>query len=222
VIAFDGPGQGGARTKYGLLFEHDWEFPVGAVLDHFGLTSAAVVGLSMGGYWAIRAAAHEPRISAVAAWPPVYDWLERVPSVVRPAVPPMLARRGFMTWSIRLRTRLSPTLRYVVEHVQYLIGSDDPYEIVPWFLGMNADHVGSGRVEQPVALLVGEHDSFQPPKLARRQAEALVRAESVTTRVFTKSEQADQHCQMGNLALATGWLSSWLRNVDAVRRSSAD
>ena len=43
VIAFEGPGQGGARALGGLTFDHDWEKPVGAVLDHFQLQSAALV-----------------------------------------------------------------------------------------------------------------------------------------------------------------------------------
>jgi hypothetical protein len=50
VIAFEGPGQGGARALSGLTFDHDWEKPVGAVLDHFGLECAGLVGISMGGY----------------------------------------------------------------------------------------------------------------------------------------------------------------------------
>jgi alpha-beta hydrolase superfamily lysophospholipase len=29
VIAFEGPGQGGARALGGLTFDHDWEKPVG-------------------------------------------------------------------------------------------------------------------------------------------------------------------------------------------------
>ena len=44
VIAFEGPGQGGARALDGLTFDHDWEKPVGAVLDHFRLDRAALVG----------------------------------------------------------------------------------------------------------------------------------------------------------------------------------
>src|SRR5919108_126683 len=70
VIAFDGPGQGGARALAGLTFDHDWEQPVGAVLDYFGVASATLVGISMGGYWALRAAAFEPRVERVVSGPP--------------------------------------------------------------------------------------------------------------------------------------------------------
>ena len=214
VIAFEGPGQGGARTLNGLTFDHDWEKPVGAVLDHFRLGQAALVGISMGGYWALRAAGREPRIQRVVAWPPVYDWLYRVPSVARGPIRAMVRHRGFMRWSVRTRARLFPTLRAVVDQVLYMLDSDDPADVAEWFLGMNKDHLGSGRVSQDVLLMCGEHDAFQPPALARAQAKALVAARSVTTRTFTRAEHADQHCQMGNLELACGVLTTWLQAVD--------
>jgi len=69
----------------------------------------------------------------------------------------------------------------------------------------------SGRVKQDVLLMCGEHDAFQPSALARAQAQALVTARSVTTRMFTRAEQADQHCQMGNLELACEVLTAWLQ-----------
>jgi hypothetical protein len=53
VVAFEGPGQGGARALGGLTFDHDWERPVGAVLDYFGVASVGLVGISMGGYLGI-------------------------------------------------------------------------------------------------------------------------------------------------------------------------
>jgi pimeloyl-ACP methyl ester carboxylesterase len=210
VIAFDGPGQGGARRLGGLTFDHDWEKPVGAVLDHFAVETADLIGISMGGYWALRAASREPRINRVASWPPVYDWMLRVPRIVRAPARVMLRQRGFMRWSVRVRARLVPTLGVVVDQAMYNIDSDDPVEIVSWFLGMNPEHLGSGGVTQDALLLCGEHDSFQPPKLTRAQAAALIAARSVTVRTFTAAEHADQHCQMGNLDLACQVLTDWL------------
>jgi pimeloyl-ACP methyl ester carboxylesterase len=210
VVAFEGPGQGGARALGGLTFDHDWEKPVGAVLDHFGLARAGLVGISMGGYWALRAAGREPRIDRVVSWPPVYDWLYRVPGPLRGVTRAMLRRRRFMRWNVRIRTRLVPTLRQVVDQALYLVDSEDPMDAVDWFLGMNATHLGSERVTQDVLLLCGEHDAFQPPVLTRAQAAALTAARSVTVRMFTKAEYADQHCQMGNLDLACRVVTAWL------------
>lgn len=211
VIAFEGPGQGGARALGGLTFDHDWEKPVGAVLDHFELDRAGLVGISMGGYWALRAAGREPRIDRVVSWPPVYDWLHRVPAPVRGATRAMLRRRRFMTWSVRVRTRLVPTLRQVVEQALYLVDRHEPMDAVDWFLGMNPENLGSERVTQDVLILCGEHDRFQPPVLTRAQVRALTAAKSVTVRTFTKDEHADQHCQMGNLDLACRVVTEWLQ-----------
>lgn len=211
VVAYEGPGQGGARRLGGLTFDHDWEKPVGAVLGHLDLDDVAVVGISMGGYWALRAAAYEPRIAAVVAWPPVYDWMTRLPAALRGPARTMIAQRRFMDASIRTRARLSPTLRFVVRQAAFLVGSQEPLDAMDWFLGMNAAHLSSERVHQDVLLMVGEHDAFQPPVLARHQAEALTSARSVTMRTFTASEQADQHCQMGNLDLACAVLIDWLQ-----------
>jgi dienelactone hydrolase len=100
-----------------------------------------------------------------------------------------------------------------VDHTLYLVDSHDPIEVVDWFLGMNADHLGSAQVTQDVLLMCGEHDSFQPPSLTRAQAKALTAARSVTVRMFTKAEHADQHCQIGNIGLACRVLTTWLRNT---------
>lgn len=51
-------------------------------------------------------------------------------------------------------------------------------DAVDWFLGMNADHLGSNRVTQDVLLLCGENDAFQPPVLMRAQVGALIGARS--------------------------------------------
>jgi pimeloyl-ACP methyl ester carboxylesterase len=212
VVAFDGPGQGGARTRFELAHTHDWERPVGAVLGHLGVARAAVIGMSMGGYWAIRAAAYEPRIAAVVAWPPVYDWMGALPRPVAGLVRRMATWRRFMNASIRARMRLIPILRHVVAQANWLSRTSEPVDAVDWLLGMHAGHVGSERVTVPTLLLVGERDRYQSPALARLQERALTAA-PVTVRRFTAAEGADGHCQLGNLPLATAELTRWLHRT---------
>lgn len=211
VIAFEGPGQGGARALGGLTFDHDWEKPTGAILDHFALDRAAIVGISMGGYWAVRAASREPRIERVVSWPPVYDWLYQLPAPVRALARRMFRFRRFMNWNIALRARLVPVLRHAVNQALYLVDRDEPMAVADWFLGMNAEHLGSERVTQDVLLCCGARDRFQPPVLTRRQAAALTAARSVQVRMFTAAEHAESHCQMGNLDLACRVVTTWLR-----------
>ncbi|PGH19022.1 hypothetical protein AJ79_00056 [Helicocarpus griseus UAMH5409] len=84
VVTFDGPGQGLALHRDGLRMRPDWETVTGAVLDHLesiageqpelelDLDRVAIAGASLGGYFALRAAA-DPRVKAVVAIDPVYD-----------------------------------------------------------------------------------------------------------------------------------------------------
>lgn len=219
VIAFEGPGQGGARLVGGLRFEHGWEIPVGAVLDHFDVEEADLVGLSMGGWWALRAAAFEPRIRRVVSWPPVYDWLGALPPFAARLVRWMVRYRRVMNPLIRLRMRLFPVLEHAVRHGMYIVDGVEPMDAVDWLLAMNAEHLHSERVVQDVLLMVGEDDRFQSPKLAALQRAALSRARSIDQRTFTREESAADHCQMGNLELACSVLVSWLLTDPGARSS---
>jgi alpha-beta hydrolase superfamily lysophospholipase len=76
VVAFDGPGQGATLHRYGVASDHDWEEPVGAVLDHFQMSDVTLLGISFGGYWCVRAAAFEKRITRLIIHAPFYDLME--------------------------------------------------------------------------------------------------------------------------------------------------
>jgi len=210
VIAFEGPGQGGTLKRHQVTFDHRYEGPVGALLDHFGCERAALMGISMGGWWAARAAAFEPRIDRLVLNPPVYDWLAQVGGFTRGMVRVMLKWRWLMRLMVRLKMKLAAVIRHAVSHAMYITGSDDPMGAIDWMLGMNAAELHSDRIRCDVLLTAGEHDSFQPPVLMERQRSALTQARSVTTRTFTAAEHADQHCQMGNLQLSIDVMAAWL------------
>ncbi|MFJ4281025.1 alpha/beta fold hydrolase [Streptomyces massasporeus] len=81
VYAMDGPGQGALTATTTLT--PDYEQVVGRVLDALGVARAGLVGLSLGGYYAARTAALEPRVAAVAtvSGPFRLDWSELPPPV---------------------------------------------------------------------------------------------------------------------------------------------
>ncbi len=210
VVAFEGPGQGAALRRHGLLFDHDWEKPTSAVLDHFDLSDISLFGASMGGYWGLRAAAFEKRIQRVIAFPPVYDWTEVLGELAQGITEALMKADWLMNAVTRLQMTVSRRERFMVEHVRFITDRETPLEASKWVLEMNKEHLHSEKVDQDVLLLGGENDAFQPPILLRKQAEALTEARSVTTRVFTEAEHADQHCQMGNLRLALTVMTDWL------------
>ncbi len=71
VLQFDGPGQG--EAEYELPIRGDYEVPVRAVVDFvesradLDATRIGMWGVSLGGYYAPRATAFEPRIKACIA-----------------------------------------------------------------------------------------------------------------------------------------------------------
>lgn len=72
-----------------------------------------LLGVSTGGYWCLRAAAFEPRVTRVIV-ASVLDWLEQLPPFARRLVRAMIRRRrSFMNAAIRLRMRL-PVLDHAI------------------------------------------------------------------------------------------------------------
>lgn len=94
VIAFDGPGQGAVLEEEHLPMTPSWEKPLGAVLDYFQLDDVTLIGYSLGGCLAIRAAAREPRVHRVVAddiLTNLFDVsLRQLPTSVRVALSGML------------------------------------------------------------------------------------------------------------------------------------
>ena len=64
VVMFDGPGQGSTLMREGIPMTPDWAAPVGAALDRFAIDDATLIGISLGGCLAVRAAASNPASSA--------------------------------------------------------------------------------------------------------------------------------------------------------------
>ncbi|MCG3774801.1 MAG: 2,6-dihydropseudooxynicotine hydrolase [Nitrospira sp.] len=77
TFAFDGPGQG--ELFFGRKLQPDFERYVSRVIDHLeevdGIDSSrlGVLGRSLGGYYAVRAAACDPRLKACLAWGACFD-----------------------------------------------------------------------------------------------------------------------------------------------------
>jgi 2,6-dihydroxypseudooxynicotine hydrolase len=78
TLAFDGPGQG--EGQYDFAIRGDYEVPMCAVLDYIETradldsTRMAVWGVSLGGYYAPRAAAFDKRAKACIALGGPFDW----------------------------------------------------------------------------------------------------------------------------------------------------
>jgi len=152
TLTFDGPGQG--EGEYDFAIRGDYEVPVKAVLDFIGTRGdldAARVGLwgvSLGGYYAPRAAAFEKRIKACIALSGPFEWVEYFDQL------PELTRHTFQVRS-RSRTMAEArdraatlTLKNVAKKITcplfVVAGKQD--SIVPWQEGERLAAAASGPV----------------------------------------------------------------------------
>ncbi len=77
-LAYEGPGQGEPLRRYGLTFTPEWERPTRAVMDEFLRShpkpgKMVLIGMSMGGYLAPRAAAFEERFEGLVSYDTCFD-----------------------------------------------------------------------------------------------------------------------------------------------------
>jgi pimeloyl-ACP methyl ester carboxylesterase len=215
VIAFEGPGQGGALNDAGLHMTPAWHQPVKAVLDHFKLNHVTLAGLSMGGCLVMRAAAFEPRVDRVVAYDVYPDalgtTLRQVGTVQRLVLEALLKLRvaPVVNALSKRAARRSPIAQWGLEQGMHVTGSTSAYG---YFQSTKAYVTAdvSALIKQDVLLLAGSEDHLVPLVHFYRQIKMLENARSMTARLFTKSEHAQSHCQVGNYGLAFKTIVNWL------------
>ncbi len=221
VIAFDGPGQGGALEDAGLPLMAEWERPVSAVLDHYGLDDVTAVGISLGGGLVIRAAAFEPRIRRAVAWDILDDMTEATGRQIGHGAAPVLRAllalraRALINGLARFSAARKPGTEWGLRQGMHVTGTTTPYDFMRTARSWNTRRI-SERVTADVLLLAGADDHYVPLPQLHRQAANLTNARSVTTRVFTAADQASNHCQVGNLGLCLRTINAWLESVQDI------
>jgi alpha-beta hydrolase superfamily lysophospholipase len=216
VVAFDGPGQGAVIAE-GTPFTGDWHLPVGALLDYFNLDDVTLHGFSLGGGLVIRAAAYEPRVTNVISM----DICTEFDKLLGKADP-----RGLAVLQDNLDTlpaelvnaaadqarKLNPVADWLIGFGMRVTGTTAPRQLFDAFKAFRTPDV-SPRVTQNVLLLAGAEDHLVPLQTLGDQQCTLRSAKSVTARIFTHTEQAQNHCQIGNLGLAFTIIADWLNST---------
>jgi pimeloyl-ACP methyl ester carboxylesterase len=215
VIGFEGPGQGAALRKFGIPITYEWEKPTKAILDFFHLEDVTMLGISMGGWFCLRASAFESRIKRVIATGHAIDYMKSMPPIFRKIHlwslkhwPNFMNRMAVMKFEKR-----EGMASWVVDHLKYITKKTKPLDALDIYLQMNEQNIHSELIKQDVLILTGRKDHFIPFKMHDMQIKALTNARSVTGRVFTKEEQAQNHCQTGNIGLALDTMIDWIEKV---------
>jgi len=218
IITFDGPGQGHTAAA-GMPLEPEWEHPTEAVLDYFGVTSAAALGVSFGGYLVTRAAAHCPRITHVITFDMMYRLLDGLtmplPRPLRPIAEAVVENprpARLIDAGLGMASRLSADLAWKLQQGRHLTGLHSPSQVLQAF-GDYTMEPFEGRITQPCLVLAGDADQYVPFERLDDVRRALRNAESLEVRAFHYAQDPDmaQHCQIGDLDRAFAIMGEWLQ-----------
>ena len=217
IIAFDGPGQGHTALA-GMPLEPQWERPTEAVLDYFGVDSAAALGVSFGGNLVMRAAAYCPRISHVIAFDMMYQLLDGLtmplPRPLRPIAEAVISRAR-PAWLIAglmgIAPRFSADLAWKLQQARHLTGLDKPSDVLR-ALGAYTMEPLAGMIRQPCLVMAGDADQYVPFERLSDVRRILAGAASLDVRAFHEAEDPGmaQHCQVGGLDRAFAIMGEWL------------
>ena len=196
VLTYSGPGQGAVLREQGLTFTHEWEKPLSAVLNAYFTRYSkprkiVLIGVSMGGYLAPRAAAFEDRIDGVVAFDVLFDLREAIESMIK-RVP---SNHPFYRWSFAYNN--------------WAFGVRGDQEPLNLLRSYNLMEIAQ-RITCDVLILAGENDFFIPIKQAEDFKRSLINARSITTRIYTPETGGDEHCQVGYRELCYGDLFDWI------------
>lgn len=215
VYLFEGPGQGGALRKEGLTFIPEWEKPVKAILDYYNLNDVTIIGLSLGGMLAPRAAAFESRIKRVVAWSLlpnlfdllIYDMPKNFQDVIR-----LLMTTGdenLLNLLIKSLMEKDPLIEWAINHGMHNMGVHTPYEYLRKIDQFQYLDIGT-KITQDFLLLGAKKDHFIPVEFYRPIIDCLHNVKSLTYRLFTEKESAENHCNAGNAKLALDTIMAWV------------
>jgi len=197
TLILDHPGVGEALRLRGLFVEPDAEKPAGAAVDWLATRPDAdasrvgVLGISLGGYYAPRAAAFDQRFRCCVAWGASWDY-------------------GKLT---RERVHnLRPTERSVShwpEHFRWVFGTRTAEDALDVSARMTLAGV-IDRVRCPFLIVHGENDRQTALADARHVLEQAVNASERELRVMTVREGGSEHCNIDNMTLAVDHIAEWV------------
>ena len=199
-LVVDGPGNGESVRFRNLPLIAETEnyatpaYEYLAARDEFDSNRIGVMALSLGGYYAPRAAALEPRFACCVAWGAQWDYHE------------IWARRLDLLDSGRVLSLSVPP-----EHLQWVLGVSDRAAALKKLEGFRLDGIVQ-KMACPFLLLHGAGDEQIPLELAERLFEA-AGSKQKALKVFSRDEGGFHHCQVDNITIGVHYMFDWIADV---------
>jgi len=200
----DQPGSGGALRLRELRTLTEMERPVGACVDYLetrdDVDSAriGVQGVSMGGFFAPRAAAFEPRLACCAVLGAFHDFLD---------VSQMAAKRG---------ADYANAVSDMPGQLMWVSGTDTLGDAVKVFAEFTLDGVAE-RIECPLLIVHGGRDRQVPPDHGQKTYDAAKNAARRELVLIDDDAGGAEHCGNDNLPHVRAILCDWVADALGAR-----
>ena len=199
-LIVDGPGNGESVRfrNLPLIAETEryatpaYEYLAGR--KEFDAKRIGVMALSLGGYYAPRAASLEPRFACCVAWGAQWDYYE--------------------VWARRLEQLASGkvlSLSVPPEHLQWVLGVPSNEAALKVLEGFRLDGIVQ-KMRCPFLLVHGEGDEQIPLATAQTCFDA-VGSKDKTFKVFTKEEGGFHHCQVDDITVGVHYMWDWIADT---------
>lgn len=199
-LIVDGPGNGESvrfrnlpliaeTEKYGTAA---YEYLAGR--KEFDPKRIGVMALSLGGYYAPRAASLEPRYACCIAWGAQWDY--------------------HAIWKKRLEDLASGkvlSLSVPPEHLEWVLGVDSQEAALKKLEGFKLDGIVQ-KMKCPFLLVHGEGDEQISMEVAQTCFDAVGSKEKIF-KVFTREEGGFHHCQVDNITIGVHYMWDWIEDV---------
>lgn len=212
-LLVEGPGQGSVLREQHLPFRPDWEMVMHPIVDfvetlpNVNKNKIALMGISMGGYLAPRAAAFEPRIKALIANSGVYDFGATAYSSL-PADAIALIDKDPSAFNVIIEKEMqkSAEARWFFENGMWAFHVKSPAEFMKKVKLYTLENIAQN-IKAPTLVIKSEADAFMQnqPELLYQHLKS-----PKTLLIFTREEAAQSHCQMGATAISNELIFDWL------------
>ena len=194
TLCIDQPGTGEALRFHNLSatpYSEQWATPCFDYLasrEDVNCAQIGMVGISLGGHYAPRAVAFEPRFASGAVWGANHNWAE--------------------VQQKRLRREGENPVPHYWNHVMWVFGARDIDDFLEKSRDMNLNGV-LDRIKAPFLITHGANDRQIPLEYAHQSYDQLTNSQRRELKIFTEREGGVEHVGADNMAFGRDYIADW-------------
>jgi dienelactone hydrolase len=195
LLIVDHPGVGEALRLHNLHSIPETEKPAKAAVDYLETRNdvdkdrIGMVALSLGGYYAPRAAAYEKRFKCCVAWGAIFDF--------------------GVAFAARINGPNEPSVPGFGDHAQWVFGKNTLEEAMAVTRKMTLAEAAK-EITCPLLVVHGENDRQIPLWHAEKTIETAINCKDKELKVFHLADGGAEHCGADNGSLIIDYITDWV------------